>query len=168
MLEFTPHQAQNPHPMKAYSLSRKARSGFTLVELLIAVVVVGILLAVALPSFMDSIRKGRRSEAFAAMAALQQAQERWRSSNATYASSTDPGFATVTTTPGGFYSVSVAAGSNATNYEIIADGTGSSQANDGACSRLGVRVEGGTNSGAIRYASGSSFSYAASNPCWSR
>jgi type IV pilus assembly protein PilE len=154
--------------MKDQRYGLKAQSGFTLVEIMIVVVVVGILLAVALPSFMDSIRKGRRSEAFAAMAALQQAQERFRSSNATYASSSDPGFATATTSPGGYYSVSVAAGSNATDYEIIADGTGSSQANDGACSRLGVRVAGGVNSGAIRYASGSSFSYAASNPCWSR
>jgi type IV pilus assembly protein PilE len=167
-LEVTSHRVQNPHPMKPKPIARRAHSGFTLIEVLIAVIIVGVLLTVALPSFMDSVRKGRRSEAFAAMAALQQAQERWRSSNATYASSSDPGFATATTSPGGYYSVSVAAGSNATDYEIIADGTGSSQANDGACSRLGVRVEGAANSGAIRYASGSSFSYAASNPCWSR
>jgi type IV pilus assembly protein PilE len=150
--------------MKSKLPGRSPQTGFTLIEVLIAVIIVGVLLSVALPSFMDSIRKGRRSEAFSAISALQQAQERWRSSNATYASSSDTGFATATTSPGGYYSVSVAAGSNATDYEIIADGTGSSQASDGACSRLSVRVQGG----AVLYASGSTFSHAASNPCWSR
>ena len=52
---------------------------------MIVVAVVGILAALALPSFFDSIRKGRRSEAVAALAQVQQAQERWRANNATYA-----------------------------------------------------------------------------------
>ncbi len=164
LFEAGDQRAQNSQPMKPKLHARGPQSGFTLIELLIAVVIVGILLAVALPSFMDSIRKGRRSEAFTAMSALQQAQERWRSNRATYASSTDTGFGTVTTSPGGYYSVSVASGSTSTSYEIIADGTGSSQANDGGCARLGVKVDGG----AVTYASGSTFSYAASNPCWSR
>ena len=151
--------------MKTNTFARHPQSGFTLIEVLIALVIVGVLLSIALPSFMDSIRKGRRSEAFAAMGAMQQAQERWRSGKTSYASSTDSGFATANTLPGGYYSVSVAAGSaTTTGYEIIADGSGSSQANDGACSRLGVRVDGGS----IQYASGASFAYADSNPCWSR
>lgn len=150
--------------MKPTLLPSRPQAGFTLVELMIVVVVAAVLLAVALPSFMDSIRKGRRSEAFAAMATMQQAQERWRSSNPSYASSSDTGFATVTTGPGGYYSVSVAAGSTSTSYEIIADGTGSSQANDTTCARLGVRAA----DGSIQYASGSTFSYANSNPCWSK
>ncbi len=126
------------------------------------VVVVGILLAVALPSFMDSIRKGRRSEAFAAMAALQQAQERFRSSNPTYSSSLPSGIAALSS-PTGYYTLSVVSAST-TGYEILADGTGSTQANDGNCSRLGVKVEGGS----VQYANGASLAYADTNPCWSR
>ncbi|MBK7458565.1 MAG: prepilin-type N-terminal cleavage/methylation domain-containing protein [Betaproteobacteria bacterium] len=67
--------------MKARSFAharRETASGFTLVELMIAVVIVALLASIALPSFMDSIRKSRRSEAFAALSAVQQAQERWR------------------------------------------------------------------------------------------
>lgn len=41
--------------------------GFTLIEVMIAVVIVAILVAVALPAYQNSIRKSRRSEAFAAL-----------------------------------------------------------------------------------------------------
>ena len=58
--------------------------GFSLIELMIAIAVVGLLTAVAWPSFMESVRKSRRSEALAAMAAIQQAQERWRASHPSY------------------------------------------------------------------------------------
>ena len=66
-------------------LRRRPRRGFTLIEAMIVVAVVAILAAVALPSFMDSIRKGRRSDAFAAISQVQQAQERWRANHASYA-----------------------------------------------------------------------------------
>lgn len=141
-------------------------AGFTLIEVLIAMVIVGILLAVALPSFMDSIRKGRRSEAFSAMAALQQAQERWRGNNAGYAASTSLLGLASSTAPNGYYAISVTS-SSATGYELLADGTLSSQSNDNACAKLGVQVNGGN----ILYGSCSScstFTWVATNTCWSR
>jgi type IV pilus assembly protein PilE len=41
--------------------------GFTLVELMIVVVIVAILLAVALPSYQNSVQKGRRADAKSAL-----------------------------------------------------------------------------------------------------
>jgi type IV pilus assembly protein PilE len=41
--------------------------GFTLIELMIAVAVVGILASVAYPSYMDQVRKGRRADAQATL-----------------------------------------------------------------------------------------------------
>ena len=155
-------------------ITRQRTAGFTLIELMVALAVTGILLAVALPSFMDSIRKSRRSEAFTALSALQLAQERWRSNNALYASNlsngptaTPPGLGIPATTgPGGYYTLSIDT-VTATGYVATANGSGSSQANDGQCAKLSVQVD----RGAILVAgcaSCTTFSYAATNACWKR
>ena len=147
MLEPTPDLLNNsPHMNAKESLARRRLNGFTLIELMIAVAVVGILLAVALPSFMDSIRKGRRSEAFTALSALQQAQERWRSNRPGYTSdlSTATGLNVPAISTGGHYTISVpTASATATGYEAIANGSASSQVNDSQCAKLGVKVDRG-------------------------
>ena len=146
--------------------------GFTTVELLIALVIVGVLVAVALPSFQNSIRKGRRSEAFAALGQLQQSQERWRSSHPAYSTSlSELGIRSPTST--GYYTITVGASGEvgdtlATAYAASAFGVAdTSQANDAQCRNLSVRMRGGV----LEYAgcgSCSSFSYAPTNACWSR
>jgi type IV pilus assembly protein PilE len=61
------------------SLSRLR--GFTLVELMIVVVIASILLGIAVPSYMSSIRKTRRSEAKTAVMELAGREERYLSTN---------------------------------------------------------------------------------------
>ena len=60
--------------------------GFTLIELMITVAIVGIIAAIAYPSYIDSVRAGRRSEAMSALLKLQLAQEKWRANNTSYTS----------------------------------------------------------------------------------
>lgn len=146
--------------------------GFTLIELMIAVVIVGILAVVALPSFMDSIRKSRRSEAFNALSAMQQAQERWRSNHSAYTTTlSDLGIATPTSA--GYYDLSVGTSAGAgdtinTAYVASAIGKdGTSQAADAQCRRLSVRLRGGN----IEYAgcgACDAFAYAPTNTCWTQ
>ena len=63
---------------------RRDNAGFTLLELMIVVAVIAILAAIAYPSYQESVRKGRRAEARAALAELIQQQERYMTQNNTY------------------------------------------------------------------------------------
>jgi type IV pilus assembly protein PilE len=140
--------------------------GFTLIELLIAVAIVAILAAVAFPSFQDSIRKGRRSEAFATVSAIQSAQERWRSNKPAYSTA----LSDLNVAAPSRYSVSISApvapDTTATGYVVVVQGTGS-QAEDRQCQKMGVSIVDGT----IKYAGCTGCTelvYASTNACWSR
>lgn len=141
---------------------------------MIAVAVLSVLAAVAYPSFLDSIRKSRRSEAFTALSQIQQAQERWRGNHAEYAASVDnaatdvpPGLGLSATTPEGHYTVAIDA-ADATDYTATASANSeSSQANDGACVRLRVRMDNGNLFYGSAAATGD-FDEGSGNRCWSR
>lgn len=64
----------------------KKDNGFTLIELLIVIAIIGILGAIAYPSYQDSIKKSRRADAQAALQGLAQAMERHYTTTGTYAS----------------------------------------------------------------------------------
>ncbi len=55
--------------------------GFTLIELMIVVAIIGILATIAYPSYQDQVRKSRRASAMIAVEEVAQAQERNRSLN---------------------------------------------------------------------------------------
>lgn len=69
---------------QAHAMPTRRPSGFTLIELMIAVAIVGILAAIAYPSYQEQVRKGRRADAMAQMVTLAQAYERYYTSNNTY------------------------------------------------------------------------------------
>lgn len=107
------------------------QAGFTLLELMFVLAIVGILAAIAYPTYNDSVRKSRRADGMQALRALQLAQERWRASNPSYTGDlTSLGLGSTTT--GGWYTLAVS-GATATGYTATATAvSGKSQTADRA------------------------------------
>jgi type IV pilus assembly protein PilE len=140
------------------------KKGFTLIELMLVIGIVAILVAFAIPSFQDALRKSRRSDAMNTIMDIQLAQEKYRTNNARYGTNAQLGFDNPQITPDGHYSVAVslpfATAARSSSYAITATAL-NDQANDYCgnfvlTNALGVITK--TNPG----------SAAASNPelCW--
>lgn len=107
----------------------KPAKGFTLIELMIVVVIVGILSAVALPAYTDYVKRGKIPEATSNLAALRVKMEQWFQDNRTYqnAAATACGVAMplVTDNPPMVQYFNFTCAANVSSYTITATGTGS-------------------------------------------
>lgn len=136
--------------------------GFTLIELMISVAIGGLLLALAVPSYQQYLFKSRRGEAINALNAAVQAQERYRSGNASYANSLSILF------PSGMQSLShytlQLSGVSTTGFTVAARPLSSSpQSSDADCAVLSISLTGGVASYVAKTASGAN-----STVCWPR
>lgn len=135
------------------------QGGFTLLELMIVIVIMGILVAVAVPSYQESVRRSNRKAGAACLLELSQFAERYYTTNLTYVGLPAPAANGCVADLAGRYVFGAPTGVTATTYSYTATAAGVQLA-DAKCMNLGINQTGaktvsGTNS-------------AAPNECWSK
>lgn len=128
--------------LRQETLHRSDLAGFTLIELMVVIVILGVLVAIAIPTYTTQIRKSRRTEAKTALVDLAGREERYYNTNNNQYTNNPSALGytgTVATfvVGSGYYSVTIAAPVPAAGapptYQITAIPATADQLKDAAC-----------------------------------
>ncbi len=117
-------------------------AGFTLIELMVAVMIVGILASIAYPAYQEHVFKTRRAAGKACLLEAGQYMERYYTTKMTYAMPPESSLPTCSNDVSSFYILDFGT-PGATTYDLTATPTGA-QAND-KCGTLTLNQAGDTN-----------------------
>lgn len=123
----------------------RKNAGFTLIEVLIVVAIIGILAAVAVPSYVSYLEAGRRTDAITILEKVAGEQIRYFSENNQFAADMQElGYATTATmdSEAGYYTISIAR-PTVTSFTVTATPkAGGAQANDADCAAFSLTDRG--------------------------
>jgi type IV pilus assembly protein PilE len=125
-------------------------SGFTLIEVMIVVAIIGILSAIAIPAYTDYVRRAKISEATSNMMALRVKMEQYFQDNRTYNGTVPPcgaagtSIAALPSTSDMKYFTLSCSNLGATTYTITATGTGNMSGFEYRLDQANVRSTAGT------------------------
>lgn len=118
------------------------QTGVTLMELMVVMVIIGILTAIAYPSYREQVRRSNRTEAKIALQQRAQAFEKCFTRYMDYTNAACDGAATAANTPDGNYNVTVPAATlTATTFVILATPLGG-QLSDAKCMNFTINEAG--------------------------
>lgn len=135
--------------------SHRRQAGFTLVEIMIVVLIVGVLMAIAYPNYQNHAIKTKRAAATACLLTQAQFMERYYTTNLSYTNAALPAGGCRTDLQN-FYTFGISA-SAARTYTVQATPVGRQLARDTKCGTLGLDQAG------TKTESGTASSY---TECW--
>jgi type IV pilus assembly protein PilE len=116
------HDSINQKRVLKMNTSKVTQKGYTLVEIMIIVAIVGILASIALPNYQNYVRKSRATEATSVLADMRVKMEQYFQDRRTYVGGPCAAPAGTNTT---FFAYSCAGGDGtATTYTLQATGSG--------------------------------------------
>ncbi len=96
-------------------MNRKHNDGFTLIELMIVIAIIGILAAVGYPAYTSSVKKANRADAINALSDLAGRMEEYYLNNDTYVGAT----VSSSSSPEGLYTIAITS-ATAFSYKLTA------------------------------------------------
>lgn len=110
-------------------------SGFSLIELMIVIVIIGILASIAYPSYTAYVDRGRRSDGQSALLDLANRMDHYFSENKHYTGVTLTQLGLKETSPEGYYTLSI---NNITGNAYTASATPNSAQSNDSCGTLTI------------------------------